>query len=57
VTIREYIESSKPRVNRAADFLAGSSVISGYCQIYCEIRGDEGVAGDCRSIYFANFLI
>ena len=52
MTIREYIESSKPRVNRAADFLAGSSVISGCCQIYCEIRGDEGIAGDCKSIYF-----
>jgi hypothetical protein len=31
-------------------------VISAYCQIYCEIRGGEGVAGDGKSIYFPNFF-
>jgi len=32
-------------------------VISVYCQIYCESRGGQRVAGDGKSIYFPNFLI
>ena len=31
--------------------------VDGYCQIYCQIRGFEGVAGDKSCCAFSNLLI